>query len=114
MLAAFGWGLAAPANILVAATAGPDNAIEQATSSQADDEFEGLPAGKGQELTFNTCQACHSIKLVLQQGLSRDSWNETLAYMVNEQEMEPLPPADKKIILDYLSTYLGTDHRPQK
>lgn len=37
----------------------------------AEDEFQGLPKGPGQELTFYTCSACHSIRLVLQQRLTR-------------------------------------------
>lgn len=73
----------------------------------ADDEFEGLPAGPGQDITFYACSACHSIKLVKQQRLTRDSWDDLLVYMVEEQAMEPLEPADRKQILDYLGTYLG-------
>ena len=74
-----------------------------------EDEFEGLPAGAGRETTFYACSACHSIKLVKQQRLSRDRWADLLVYMVEEQAMEPLDPEDRKTILDYLGTYLGQD-----
>jgi hypothetical protein len=74
-----------------------------------DDEFDGLPPGEGQEITFYACSACHSIKLVTQQRLSRDRWDDTLVYMVEEQAMEPLDPEDRKTILDYLGQHLGQD-----
>lgn len=77
-----------------------------------DDEFGGLPAGKGREEVYYACSACHSIKLVLQQGLSRAAWAETLTWMVEEQEMEPLEAEEYGLVLDYLATHLNTDHRP--
>ncbi|MEC7514379.1 MAG: aldehyde dehydrogenase [Pseudomonadota bacterium] len=74
-------------------------------------EFDGLVAGPGAAETFYACAACHSIKLVSQQGLSRDSWIETLQWMVDEQEMEPLPPDEHELILAYLTTFYGPDRR---
>jgi len=76
------------------------------------DEFGGLPTGPGQEETFYACSPCHSIRLVVQQGLSREAWVETIDWMVDEQEMDPLEPDEYDLILDYLDTYLNTDHRP--
>jgi hypothetical protein len=84
----------------------------QASAAGEADEFEGLPPGTGREETFYACSACHSIKLVVQQGLSRSAWKETLQWMVEEQEMEPLEEAEYKLVLDYLATHLNTDHRP--
>ena len=74
-------------------------------------EFDGLVAGPGAEETFYACGACHSIKLVSQQGLSRDSWIETLQWMVDEQEMVPLPPEEYDLVLTYLTTFYGPDRR---
>jgi hypothetical protein len=85
-----GWGIAAPA-----APAGQD------------DEFEGLPAGPGREATFYACSACHSIKLVKQQRLTRADWDEALVYMTEEMEMPEPEPAERTRILDYLGRYLG-------
>jgi len=84
-----------------------------ATASLADEELGGMPPAPGAEETYYACSACHSIKLVVQQGLSRESWEESLEWMVEEQEMEPLEPEDLKLILDYLSTYYGPDRKAQ-
>ncbi|MFQ5955317.1 MAG: hypothetical protein ACE5JZ_09670 [Kiloniellales bacterium] len=71
------------------------------------EDFQGLPPGPGREEVFYTCTACHSIMLVKQQRLRRDVWDETLDWMVEEQDMPELDPDQRKIILDYLSTYLS-------
>ena len=72
-------------------------------------QYGGLPEGPGRERVFYTCQACHSLAIVKQQGLNRDSWDETLAWMVEEQGMEPLDPKDRTVVLDYLTTHFGRD-----
>lgn len=70
-------------------------------------EWSGLPPGPGREDVFVTCQICHSLKIVQQQGLSRSSWDETLTWMVEEQGM-PEPVTEKRErILDYLATHFG-------
>lgn len=74
-----------------------------------EDEFQGLPKGPGQEQTFYTCSACHSIKLVLQQRMNRVDWDETLDYMVAEQAMDKMEPTERNVVLDYLGKYLGRD-----
>ena len=71
--------------------------------------FGGLAAGKGREQVFAYCGACHSLRLVLQQRLSRDTWDDTLVYMVEEQVMPEIDPPDRKLVLDYLGKYLGRD-----
>ena len=74
-----------------------------------EEDWQGLPAGLGREEVFYTCQACHSLAIVTQQGLDRDSWDETLVWMVEEQEMDPLDLEDRKLVLDYLATHYGAD-----
>jgi cytochrome c len=49
--------------------------------------------------------------MVTQQGLSRSSWVDVLAYMVEEQEMDKLDPDDEKAILDYLAKWYGRDRK---
>lgn len=66
-----------------------------------------LPVGKGRKEVFYTCSVCHSIKLVVQQGLARYSWEETLDWMVDEQGMDALEANKKALILDYLSEHFG-------
>ena len=85
-------------------------AAERTTSETGEaDEYGGLPAGQGREEVFYACQACHSLAIVKQQGLDRESWDETLVWMVEEQEMGTLDPEERKLILDYLATHFGRD-----
>jgi len=74
-----------------------------------EEDWQGLPAGLGREAVFYACQACHSLAIVKQQGLDRDTWDETLVWMVEEQEMGPLDLEDRKLVLDYLATHYGVD-----
>ncbi|MEK9660298.1 MAG: aldehyde dehydrogenase [Alphaproteobacteria bacterium] len=77
-----------------------------------DDGYDLLPEGEGRDETFGMCSGCHSIKLVVQQGLSRERWDELLDYMVEEQGMPELDDETRRIVLDYLGEHLNTDHRP--
>lgn len=69
--------------------------------------FGGIPSGKGQVEVFAFCSACHSMMIVKQQRLSRDDWEETLEWMVDEQGMDPLPEAIQPMVLDYLAEHFG-------
>ncbi len=82
-----------------------------AVVAQVDDraEFEGLPPGEGREDVFYTCQACHSLKTVQQQRLSREAWDETLMWMIDEQGMEQPELDEYDRLLEYLGTYLAPD-----
>jgi cytochrome c len=55
-------------------------------------DWDGLPPGSGREEVYYSCQACHSLAIVKQQGLSRESWDETLVWMVEEQGMPEIDP----------------------
>ncbi len=78
--------------------------VESADSAQ---DWQGLPAGKGRAEVFYTCNACHSLMIVQQQGMSRDRWEETLEWMIEEQGMTEPSDEDWDTILDYLSTRFG-------
>ena len=83
--------------------------ITQAINARAaENNWGGLPKGAGQEEVFYQCGSCHSLMLVKQQGLSRDRWEDTLVWMIEEQGMSR--PTDEKwaLILDYLSTHFGS------
>ena len=69
--------------------------------------WQGLPAGPGREIVFGLCQACHSLAIVKQQGLDRETWEETLVWMVEEQAMPPLDPENLQNVLDYLAINFG-------
>lgn len=71
-----------------------------------------IPKEPGHEEVEAYCGACHSLRIVIQQGLDRASWDELLVWMVEEQDMPELEHEERKLILDYLATHLGPDHRP--
>ncbi len=73
------------------------------------DEWDGLPSGAGREEVYSLCGACHSLMIVKQQGLSRDAWDETLVWMVEEQGMPELDPDSLGLVLDYLAAHYGPD-----
>ena len=92
-----GWGHVAPA------------ADHSATEPAAEGDYEGLPPGPGREDVFYLCNACHSLKTVLQQRLSREVWDDTLIWMVEEQGMAQLDTEEYALILDYLGRYLSPE-----
>jgi cytochrome c len=100
-IAAWGWLNAAPMRLVTPAAA----------AKATQEEWMGLPPGKGRDEVFNICGACHSLRMVTQQGLSRSSWVDVLAYMNEEQEMDKLDPDDEKLILDYLAKWYGPDRK---
>lgn len=71
------------------------------------DEFGVLVPAKGADETFNNCTACHSERIISQQGLSRKDWAELFEWMVDEQEMEKMEEPDYTLVLDYLSKNYG-------
>ena len=71
-------------------------------------KWQGLPPGPGREDVFYRCRACHSLMIVKQQGLSRDAWDESLEWMVEEQGMSPIEDeSTRNRILEYLSAHFG-------
>ncbi len=78
-------------------------------SDEEEEDYEGLPPGEGRDEVFGLCGACHSMKLVTQQGLTRSTWEEVLVFMVEEQEMAELEPEDENLVLDYLARFYGPD-----
>ncbi len=76
--------------------------------------FGGMPKDEGRLEVFGFCGSCHSINLVVQQGLTRAVWEEVLVEMVRDQEMAPLPDDDRRKVLDYLEKYYGPDQRAKR
>lgn len=72
-------------------------------------EYGVLVEKPGVEETFIFCTACHSERIVAQQGLTRKDWKEVLVWMVDEQEMEPIDEPDYSLILDYLTENYNID-----
>lgn len=82
-----------------------------APASSVDDDYEFgvLFNDTGVEETFIYCAACHSERIVAQQGLTREGWIELLEWMVLDQEMEEIEEPDYTLIIDYLAKNYGVD-----
>ncbi len=63
----------------------------------------------GVEETFYGCTACHSEMIVVQQGKTREHWDDLLVWMVEEQGMAPFEDDERDVILDYLAENYNTD-----
>ena len=90
----------------VAIPAAVGETVQPAFSPRNEDPKD-YPAGTGRDDTFYACTACHAFKLVAQQGLSRDKWDETFTYMTERHKMPEITGKDRMVMLDYLSTTFG-------
>lgn len=81
--------------------------------AEAQDDYEAMPDGEGKDTVYGVCTGCHSIKLVMQQGKTRKTWDKTLDWMVEEQGMPELDPETEKTVLDYLAKHFDVDNATQ-
>lgn len=88
---------------------GATPAAAEATLPEEDPEFGVLKVAPGVEETFYACTACHSEMIVAQQGLTREHWDESFEWMVEEQGMSEIDEPDRTIILDYLAKHYNED-----
>ena len=68
-----------------------------------------LVLGEGAAETYAYCIICHSERLVAQQGLTRQGWEEVVDLMVEEHGMAPIAGPVLDRVLGYLSTHYGPD-----
>lgn len=66
-----------------------------------------LPEGPYRDEVFYLCTACHSSRLVRNQAMSRERWDETLTWMSERHGMPELQGEERKRVLDYLTAHLG-------
>lgn len=66
-----------------------------------------LPEGPHRDVVEDTCTACHSAAIILQNRMNRKRWDETITWMQDEQGLMELSPQTRKQILDYLETVRG-------
>jgi hypothetical protein len=64
---------------------------------------EQYPAHANRDDTFYFCTACHSFKIIAQQGMSRERWNDTIDYMIARHKMVDPQGEQREQMLDYLS-----------
>ena len=73
--------------------------------------YGNLPDTDGVDVVYYACTACHSVQTFAAQHVTRERWDDLLDWMVTDQSMRPLPPADRAIVLDYLVRHFGADHQ---
>ena len=84
-------------------------AAPAASQSPEPEDFGLMVEAPGASETFYACTPCHSERIVVQQGLTREQWDELMVWMVEEQEMEPIEDDALSVILDYLGEHYGPD-----
>ena len=91
---------------VVAALAG--FALARAVAAQEVEEHPSvLPEGLYRDEVFYLCTACHSSRLVRNQAMSRERWDETLTWMSVRHGMPELEGEERERVLDYLTVHLG-------
>jgi hypothetical protein len=63
----------------------------------------GLKEGKGLMTVVNNCTNCHSAKLIIQNRMDAHSWNATIKWMQQTQNLWELG-GNQQVIVDYLVT----------
>ncbi len=66
-------------------------------------DYGGLPPGEGRVEVFAWCSACHSTRIIIQQGLTKEDWDDLLVWMTEEQGMQEIETTMREKILNYLS-----------
>ena len=83
--------------------------VAQASDTVEESEYGVLFVADGVDDTYYTCIGCHSERIIAQQGLSRENWDEMLVWMVEEQGMPELDEETRDVILDYLAQHYNVD-----
>ena len=73
---------------------------------------EQYPAGAHRDDTFYFCTACHGFKIIAQQGMSRERWNDTFEVMVKRHGMADVQGEQRDQMLDYLATVFPERRAP--
>ena len=97
--------LAAGLALAAIALAAGDTRAQPAQFTPRDETPEEFPAGPGRDDAFYACTACHGFKLVAQQGMTRDQWDDSLNWMTTRHGMNRIEGDDRKLILDYLEQH---------
>ncbi|MEM1383631.1 MAG: aldehyde dehydrogenase [Pseudomonadota bacterium] len=63
----------------------------------------------GAQVTYDYCTGCHSEMIIVQQGQTRENWDELLVWMAEEMGMGEIDEEDRSRILNYLATHYNPD-----
>ncbi|MEM8794883.1 MAG: aldehyde dehydrogenase [Pseudomonadota bacterium] len=100
---------AASAFVLVPSHMTSESGLKVLASTDEPSEYGILKVANGVDETFYACTPCHSERIVAQQGLTREGWDELLVWMVEEQGMVEIEEPDRTTILDYLEAHYNED-----
>lgn len=84
---------------------------EPAPQAAEAEDFGGLPEDEGREEVHAICSACHSLRLVTQQGLTAQRWDELMDWMTEKQGMPELTPDMRQRVVSYLAEHFGPQSR---
>lgn len=98
-----------PLNLAQDATQNNIATIEPKTQHDTPANIGKLFRANGAQKVFTYCSACHSERIVTQQGLSKADWGELLEWMIDEQGMDEITEPDYSTVINYLSTHYGID-----
>lgn len=73
----------------------------------------GFVEGEGLMTVVTHCTACHSAKLVTQNRMTREGWEETIRWMQKTQNLWDLGE-NEKIILDYLAAHYAPEKKGRR
>ncbi len=94
--------LLAPAALVFVAGAGGGAAAQAVAEDPS-----VFPDGPHRDEVFYLCTACHSSRLVRNQALSRERWDDTLSWMTERHGMPELAGEERARFLDYLTAHFG-------
>ncbi len=73
----------------------------------------GFADGEGLMAVVTNCTACHSAKLVTQNRMTREGWEQTIRWMQQTQNLWDLG-ANEAIILDYLAAHYAPEKKGRR
>jgi hypothetical protein len=78
-----------------------------AATQEVEEDPSALPDGPHRDEVFYLCTPCHSSRLIRNQAMSRERWDETLTWMSERHGMPELRGGERERVLDYLAAHLG-------
>ncbi|MCS7267368.1 MAG: hypothetical protein NZ704_04840 [Geminicoccaceae bacterium] len=81
--------------------------------AEEDDPLRHFPEGPNRELVAHFCSACHSGRIVANQRMNRQRWDEALSWMTERHGMPPLEGEYREMFLDYLAQAFGEETAQQ-
>jgi hypothetical protein len=108
---AIGWSGAVLA-ALASLWAPPSAVAQQSRAVAEEDKPENYPAGPHRDDTFYFCTACHSFRIVAQQGMTTEQWHETLDWMEEKHGLPKTEGKERDDLVDYLATAFPQKQRP--